>query len=132
MKEGVEVTLTKPRTYPEIQLNSEKLTQNKQVNKSKRKGTKPSTYRRPTSDTTCPHLHNRKQEVEDRLTLDNQLVRKTHQRKSQQEPKTKNIHRANTNCSPRSERSGDYITESHRYSTTEVHTINPRGQNRAT
>ena len=32
---------------------------------------------------------------------------KTHQRKTQQEPKTKDIHRANINHSPRSVRSGD-------------------------
>ena len=38
---------------------------------------------------------------------DNQLVGKTHQRKTQQEPKTKDIHRANRNHSPRSVRSGD-------------------------
>ena len=37
MKEGVEVTLTQPRAYLEIQLNSE----NKQLNKSKRKASKP-------------------------------------------------------------------------------------------
>ena len=38
---------------------------------------------------------------------DNQLVGKTHQRKTQQEPKTKDIHRAIINHSPRSVRSGD-------------------------
>ena len=51
---------------------------------------------------------------------------KTHQRKSQKEPKTKDIQRVKINHSPRSGRSGDqghYTTESHRYSTTEVHTI---------
>ena len=37
MKEGVEVTLTQPRTYLKIQLNSGEITQNKQLNKSKRK-----------------------------------------------------------------------------------------------
>ena len=41
MKEGVEVTLTQPRTYLEIQLNSEVITKNKQLNKSKRKASKP-------------------------------------------------------------------------------------------
>ena len=35
---------------------------------------------------------------------------KTHQRKSQQEPKTKDIHRANINHSPRSVESGDQET----------------------
>ena len=69
MKEGVEVTLTQPRTYLEIQLNSEEVTQNKQLNKDKRKASKPCTHRRTSSNTTCPHLNNRKQEVEDRLTL---------------------------------------------------------------
>ena len=38
---------------------------------------------------------------------DNQLVGQTHQRKTQQEPKTKDIHRDNRNHSPRSVRSGD-------------------------
>ena len=58
----------------------------------------------------------------------NQLVGKTHQRNHQQEPKTKDTHRANINHSPRSLSSGDQgdcTTESHRYSTTEVYTINP-------
>ena len=41
VKEGVEVTLTQPRTYLEIQLNSGEITQNKQMNKSKRKASKP-------------------------------------------------------------------------------------------
>ena len=66
---------------------------------------------------------------------DNQLVGRTHQRKTQQQPKTKDIHRANINHSLRSVRSGhqgDCTTESHRYSTTEVYTINPGGQNRST
>ena len=36
----MEVTLTQPRAYLEIQLNSE----NKQLNKSKRKASKPSTH----------------------------------------------------------------------------------------
>ena len=59
----------------------------------------------------------------------------THPRKTQQEPKPKDIHRANINHSTRSERlgdQGDCTTESHRYSITEVYTINPGGQNRAT
>ena len=66
---------------------------------------------------------------------DNQLVGKTHQRKTQQEPKTKDMHRANRNCSPRSVRSGnqgDCTTKFHRYSTIEVYTTNPGVQNRAT
>ena len=53
---------------------------------------------------------------------------RTHQRKSQQEPKTKDIHRANINHRPRSVSSrdqGDCTTESHRYFITEVYTINP-------
>ena len=65
----MEVTLTQPRTYLEIQLNSGEINQNKQLNKSKRKPSKPCTYGRTTTNTTCPHLHNRKQEVGDRLTL---------------------------------------------------------------
>ena len=46
----------------------------------------------------------------------------------QQESKSKDIHRGNIKHSPRSVSSrdqGDCTTESHRYSTTEVHTINP-------
>ena len=53
---------------------------------------------------------------------------RAHQRKTQQQPNTKDIHRDNINHSPRSVRSGDQgdgSTESHRYSTTEVYTINP-------
>ena len=69
MMEGVEVTLTQPRTYLEIQPNSEEITKNKQLNKSKRKASKPCTHGRTSSNTTCPQLHNRKQEVGDRLTL---------------------------------------------------------------
>ena len=69
MKEGVEVKLTQPRIYLEIQLNSEEINKNKQLNKSKRKASKPCTYRRMSPNTTCPHLHNRKEEVEDRLTF---------------------------------------------------------------
>ena len=56
---------------------------------------------------------------------------KTHQRKTQKEPKIKDIHRANINHSPRSANlvdQGDYTTESHRYSTTEVYTINAGGE----
>ena len=131
----MEVTLTQLRTYLEIQINSEEITQNKQLNKSKRKASKPFTQRRMGSNTTCPHLHNRKQEVGDRLTLNNQLVGKTHQRKTEKEPKTEDIHRANINHSPRSVRlgdQGDCTTESHRYSITEFYTKNPGGQNRAT
>ena len=127
VKEGVEVTLTQPRTYLEIQLNSEEITKNKQLNNSKRKASKPCTHGRTSFNTTWPHLHNRKQDIGDRPT-NNQLVGKTHQRKTQQQPKTKDIHRAKINHSPRSVRSGDQgdcTTKSHRYSTTEVHTINP-------
>ena len=57
----------------------------------------------------------------------NQLVGKTHQRKTQKEPKTEDIHRGNRNHSPRSVRAGDQgdcNTKSHRYSITEVYTIN--------
>ena len=40
MQKGVEATLTQPRTYLEIQLSSGEITQNKQLNKSKRKASK--------------------------------------------------------------------------------------------
>ena len=72
---------------------------------------------RTSSNTTCPHLH-RKQEVGADWPSDNQLVEKTHLRKTPQQPKTKDIHRANINHSPRSVRSGvqgDCTNESHRY-----------------
>ena len=69
VKEGVEVTLTQLRNYLKIQINSEEITKNKQLNKSKRKASKPSTHGRSSSNTICPHLHNRKQEEGDRLTL---------------------------------------------------------------
>ena len=132
----MEVTLTQSRTYLEIQLNSGEITQNKQLNKSKRKASKPCIHRRTSSNTTCPHLHNRIQEVVDRVTLSsvNQLEGGTHQRKTQQQSKPKDIHRANINHSPRSVSSGDQgdcTTESHRYSTIEIHTINLRSQNRS-
>ena len=65
----MEVTLTQPRTYLEIQLNSEEIIQKKQLNKSKRKASKPCTHRTTSSNTTVSHLQNRKQEVGDRLTL---------------------------------------------------------------
>ena len=53
---------------------------------------------------------------------------RTYQRKTQQQSKPKDIDRADINHSPRSVSSGDQgdtTTESHRYSTTEVHTIDP-------
>ena len=65
----MEITLTQPRTYLEIQLNSEEIAKNKHLNKSKRKASKPCTHGRTSYNTTCPHLHNRKQEVVDRLML---------------------------------------------------------------
>ena len=55
--------------------------------------------------------------------------------KTQKQPKTKDMHRANINHSQRSISLGDQTdcpTESHRYSTTEFYTINPGAQNRAT
>ena len=69
MKEGGETTRSKPKTYLKIQINSEDITKNKQLNKSRRKASKPCTYGRTSSNKICPHLHNKKQEVGDRLTL---------------------------------------------------------------
>ena len=66
VKEGVEATLTQPRTYLEIQLNSEEITKNKQLNKSNRKALY---IRKNEIQHNLPHLHNRKQELGDRLTL---------------------------------------------------------------
>ena len=57
------------------------------------------------------------------------------QRKTQQQPINKDIHKAKINHSLRSVTSGDqgdYTNESHRYSTTEVYDIIPGDQNRAT
>ena len=59
---------------------------------------------------------------------------RTHQRKTQQQSKPKDIHRANINDSPRPRSArdqGNCTTESHRSSTIEVHTINPGSQNRS-
>ena len=69
VKDGVEATITQPRTHLEIQLNDGEITQNKQLNKSKRESSKPCTHGRTSFNTTCPHLHNRIQEVVDRVTL---------------------------------------------------------------
>ena len=90
MKEGVVATITQPRTYLEIQINIEEITKNKELNTIKRKASKLCTHRTTSSNTTCPHLHNRKQEVGDRLTSDNQLVGKTHKKRpnKNQKPKT--------------------------------------------
>ena len=137
VKEGVEVTLSQPRTYLKIQINNEEITKKKQLNKSKRKASKPCTYRRMSPNTTCPHLHNRKQEVGDRLTLRYPADGKDPPKKDTKrtKKKKKDIHRANINHSLRSVSSGDrgdYTTETHRYSITEVYTINPGCQNRAT
>ena len=99
----MEITLTQPRTYLEIQLNSE----NKQLNKSKRKASKPCKHRRTSSNTNCPHLQNRRQEVGERLTLRKSAGGKDTAKKDPTRTKTKEIHRANRNHSPRSERSGD-------------------------
>ena len=56
-------------TYLKIQLNSGEITQNKQLNKSKSESSKPCTHERISSNTTCPHLHNRIQDVVDGVTL---------------------------------------------------------------
>ena len=69
MKEGVEVTLSQHRTYLKIQISSEETTKNKLLKKSKRKASKPCTNGKTSSKTTCPQLHNRKQEAGTRLTL---------------------------------------------------------------
>ena len=68
-------------------------------------------------------------EAEDRISEQEDKVEK----KTQKQSKPKDIQRANINNSPRSASSGDqgdHTTESHRYSTIEVHTINPGSQNR--
>ena len=130
----MEVTLTQPRTYLEIQLNSGEITQNKQLNKSKRKASIPCTYGM-SSNTTCPHLHNRTQEVGDRLTIGKTAAAtdppKKDPTRTKKQRNTQNQHKPH----PKSLSSADQrdcTTESHRYSTTEVQTINPGGQNRAT
>ena len=69
VKEGVEVTVTQPQTYLEIQLNSVEITQHKLLNRSKIKSSKPCKHGRITLNTTCPHLYIRIQQVLDRVTL---------------------------------------------------------------
>ena len=124
----MEVTLTQPRTYLEIQLNSE----NKQLNKSKRKASKPCKHGRTSSNTTCPHLHKRRQEVGDRLTLRNSWW----ERPTKDPTRTKNQRHTQSQQKPQPKiskirRSRRLYTKSHRYSTTEVYTKNSGGQNRA-
>ena len=101
--EGGETTQSQPRTYLKIQINSK----NKQVNKTREKPQN-LVHREEPAPTQPAHTCT----TEDKRwgtdwSSDNQLVGKTHQRKSQQEPKTKDIHRANINRSPRSVTSGD-------------------------
>ena len=121
----------------EIQQNGREITKNKLLNKTENKDSKPCTHRRISFKTTCPHVHNRIQDLKTwwmKSPSVNQLVGRTHQRKTPKQSKPKDIHRANINDSPRPESSGDQgdcTTESHRYSTTEVHTINPGSQNRS-
>ena len=107
MKEGGETTQSLPRTYVKIQINSEEITKNKQLNKRK---TKPQNNvhmeEQPATQPAHTCTTEDKRWGKDRPS-DNQLLGKTHQRKTQQEPKTKDIHRANINHSPRSVRSGD-------------------------
>ena len=132
----MEATLTQPRTYLEIQLNTREITPSKQLNKSKRESSKPGTHIRTSFNTTCPHLHNRMQEVVDRITCSsvNQLEGRTHQRKRQQQSKLKDIHRDNIKDSPKrvsSADQGDCTIETHRYSIVEAYTIDPEGHNRS-
>ena len=96
-----------PRTNLEIQLNGGEITQNKQLNKSERKALKLCRHGRTSFNTTCPHLHNRIQDMVDGVTAVNQQEGKTHQRKTQQQSKPKDIQKANINDSSRPERSGD-------------------------
>ena len=86
----MEVTLTQPRTYLEIQLNSGEITQNKQLKKSKSKASKPCTHGR--SDATQPAntcTTENKRWWTDKPSV-NQLVGWSHQRKTNnnQKPKT--------------------------------------------
>ena len=109
----------------------EKLLRTNNWTRARPKVSKPWKHRRTSFNTTCPHLHNRKQDVGMDWPSHNQLVGRTHQRETQQQPKTKDIPRASINHSPRSASwgdHGDYTTESHRYSTTEVYTVNAGGQ----
>ena len=127
----MEVILTQPRTYLEIQLNSE----NKQLNKSKRKATKPCKHRRTSSNTNCPHLQNRRQEVGERLTLRKSAGGKDTAKKDP--TRTKNPRHTESQQKPQPKiskirRSRRLYTKSHRYSTTEVYTKNSGGQKRAT
>ena len=133
---GVGITLTQPSTYLEIQLNGGEITQKKQLNKSKRQSSKPCSHGRTSFNTTCPHQHNWIQEVVDGVTLSEPTGGKDPPKKDQQQSKPKDIQRAIINNSSRPVSSGsgdqeDCTTESHRFSTIEVHTINPGRQNRS-
>ena len=103
----MEVTLSQPRTFLKTQINSEEITKEKQLNKSKRKASKPCTHGRTSSNTNCPHLQNRRQEVGERLTLRKSAGGKDTAKKDPTRTKTKEIHRANRNHNPRSVRAGD-------------------------
>ena len=65
----MEATLTQPRTDLETQLNGGEITQNKHLNKREREASKQWTDRKTGFNTTFPHLHNKIQEVGDRMTL---------------------------------------------------------------
>ena len=55
VKDGVEATITQPRTHLEIQLNDGEITQNKQLNKSKREASKPCTHTKESASTQPAH-----------------------------------------------------------------------------
>ena len=131
----MEVTLTQPRTYLEIQLNSEEITKNKQLNKRKRKASKPCTQKNELQHNLPTPAQQKTRgggQTDPQKTSWWKRPTKESLNKNQ---KTKDIHRANINHSPRSVSSGeqgDCTTESHRYSTTEIYNINPGGVNRET
>ena len=52
-----------------ITTNGGEIAQDKQLNNSKRKASKPQTDRRTSFNTNCPHLHKRMQDMVDGVTL---------------------------------------------------------------
>ena len=116
-----------PRNNLEIQLKGGEITQNKQLNNHKTEASKP----RKTEETASTQpVHTCTTEYKMwwvEWPSAKQVEGRTHQKKTQQQSKPKDIQIANINDSPRAATSGDQghcTTESHRSPTIEVHTTN--------
>ena len=83
-----------PSTELVIQLNGGETTENKQLNKSQRKGSKHHTNRRTSSNTTSPHVHNRIQDVVHGVNL-SQLAGEKHPPKKDPQTIKNQIHPEN-------------------------------------